>query len=229
MEDTGESEDLRNKGDGKEGDQRRERGDWRNRGDSGRGRSRRDGDGFREGGGKRRASRWGNAGDRDDYSDEGRNRRGRSRDRDDDDRDRFVELARRMQQQQRDQQRDLQPKQHCLQQEEQEKRVDALPELYCIYDGSVSKVMDFGCFVELEGFPQLANGKRQEGLVHVSQIQNGMLRDPSIAVKRGLPCKVKIISTVSYILVVAHICVCFNWVAFFVSVSSSCFLLLCVV
>ncbi|CAN0461348.1 unnamed protein product, partial [Hapterophycus canaliculatus] len=57
--------------------------------------------------------------------------------------------------------------------------------------------MDFGCFVELRGFPPLANGKRQEGLVHVSQIQNGMLRDPSKVVKRGQNCKVKVISSVS--------------------------------
>lgn len=58
--------------------------------------------------------------------------------------------------------------------------------------------MDFGCFVELRGFPPLPNGKRQEGLVHVSQIQNGMLRDPSKVVKRGQNCKVKVISSVSH-------------------------------
>ena len=98
------------------------------------------------------------------------------------------------QQQQRDQLRELQKKKE--QEEEKQKQKDAQPELYGIYDGSVSKVMDFGCFVELRGFPPLANGKRQEGLVHVSQIQNGMLRDPSKAVKRGQPCKVKIISSV---------------------------------
>ncbi|CAM9814228.1 unnamed protein product, partial [Scytosiphon promiscuus] len=63
---------------------------------------------------------------------------------------------------------------------------DAQPELYGIYDGSVSK---------LRGFPPLPNGKRQEGLVHVSQIQNGMLRDPSKVVKRGQNCKVKVISS----------------------------------
>lgn len=74
---------------------------------------------------------------------------------------------------------------------------DAQPDLYGIYDGSVSKVMDYGCFVELRGFPPLPNGKRLDGLVHVSQIQNGVLRDPSKAVKRGQPCKVKLISSVS--------------------------------
>lgn len=78
---------------------------------------------------------------------------------------------------------------------QQQQQQPAQPELYGIYDGSVSKVMDFGCFVELRGFPPLANGKRQEGLVHVSQIQNGMLKDPSKAVKRGQPCKVKVISS----------------------------------
>lgn len=72
----------------------------------------------------------------------------------------------------------------------------AQPELYAIYDGTVSKISDFGCFVELRGFPPLPNGRRQEGLVHVSQIQNGMLRDPSKVVKRGQPVKVKVVSQV---------------------------------
>lgn len=61
--------------------------------------------------------------------------------------------------------------------------------------------MDFGCFVELKGFPPLPNGKRPEGLVHVSHIQNGMLKDPSKAVKRGQPCKVKVISSVRQLVV----------------------------
>lgn len=64
------------------------------------------------------------------------------------------------------------------------------PEVYKIYDGKVTKVMDFGCFVELEN----VIGKQREGLVHVSQIQQGMLRDPKAAVSRGQRVKVKIIS-----------------------------------
>jgi ATP-dependent RNA helicase DHX8/PRP22 len=44
------------------------------------------------------------------------------------------------------------------------------PELYGIYDGTVSKLMDFGAFVELDGF---ARGTRVEGLVHVSRLTNG--------------------------------------------------------
>lgn len=37
--------------------------------------------------------------------------------------------------------------------------------LYKIYDGKISKTMDFGAFVSLEG----VKGRR-EGLVHVSQL-----------------------------------------------------------
>ncbi len=39
------------------------------------------------------------------------------------------------------------------------------PELYGIYDGKVTNILDFGCFVELAGF------HRKEGLVHIAQIQ----------------------------------------------------------
>jgi predicted RNA-binding protein with RPS1 domain len=53
-------------------------------------------------------------------------------------------------------------------------------------------VMDFGCFVELREFPAGEGGKRPEGLVHVSQITNGMLRDPKQAVKRGQRVRVKV-------------------------------------
>jgi ATP-dependent RNA helicase DHX8/PRP22 len=64
------------------------------------------------------------------------------------------------------------------------------PEIYGIYDGKVSNILDFGCFVELEGF------NRKEGLVHIAQIQQGMVRDAKQVVKRGQKCKVKIISMV---------------------------------
>lgn len=62
-------------------------------------------------------------------------------------------------------------------------------ELHGIYDGKVSNVLDFGCFVEIDRF-------RKEGLVHVSQIQQGMMRDIKQAVKRGDRVKVKVISMV---------------------------------
>lgn len=44
--------------------------------------------------------------------------------------------------------------------------IDEAPILYKIYDGKVSKTMDFGAFVALEG----VKGRR-EGLVHVSQLK----------------------------------------------------------
>ena len=51
--------------------------------------------------------------------------------------------------------------------------------------------MDFGCFCELEGFA----GKK-EGLVHIAQIQQGMVRDAKQVVKKGQRVKVKVISLV---------------------------------
>ena len=56
-----------------------------------------------------------------------------------------------------------------------------------VYPGKVSNVMDFGCFVQMEG----VRG-RAEGLVHVSLIQSAMLKSPHDAVKRGQPCYVKV-------------------------------------
>jgi ATP-dependent RNA helicase DHX8/PRP22 len=64
------------------------------------------------------------------------------------------------------------------------------PELYGIYDGKISNILDFGCFVEL----QVGRGKRREGLVHVAQVQQGMVRDLKQIVKRGQQVKVKVIS-----------------------------------
>lgn len=199
VDDGGERRDQRDRGDRMDRGQRREGDERKNMDDDGRVRSRRGDHGSRGGGGKERAPRWGIADDRDDSIDEGRNGRVRGRgEDDDDDHDLSVEHASRMQQQQqRGQRKDVHQKRQRQHQEEQERQKDAQPELYGIYDGCISKVMDFGCFVELKGFPQLGIAKRQEGLVHVSQIQNGMLRDPSKAVKRGQPCKVKIISSVS--------------------------------
>lgn len=67
--------------------------------------------------------------------------------------------------------------------------VPSEPEVYGIYNGRVTNILDFGCFVELEDFPT-----KKEGLVHVAQIQNGMVKDVKSAVKRGQRVKVKVIS-----------------------------------
>ena len=64
------------------------------------------------------------------------------------------------------------------------------PELYGIYDGKVTNIKDFGCFVELLGFRN-----KIEGLVHISQISAGKrINHPSEAVTRGQQVKVKLIS-----------------------------------
>ena len=62
------------------------------------------------------------------------------------------------------------------------------PELYEIYDGKITNILDFGCFVELDGF------SRKEGLVHIAQIQQGQVNNPKDAVKRNQRVKVKVIS-----------------------------------
>ncbi|CAK8675172.1 unnamed protein product [Clavelina lepadiformis] len=59
-----------------------------------------------------------------------------------------------------------------------------------IYDAKVSSLMQFGCFVQLEGFR-----KRQEGLVHISELRNeGRVVNVSDVIKRGQRCKVKVLS-----------------------------------
>ena len=63
------------------------------------------------------------------------------------------------------------------------------PELYGIYDGKISNIMDFGCFVELDGF-----ASRKQGLVHIGQVLQGMVRDIKDVCKRNQRVKVKVIS-----------------------------------
>ena len=62
-------------------------------------------------------------------------------------------------------------------------------ELYGIYDGKVTNILEFGCFVELQGFVN-----KKEGLVHVAQVHAGNNRDIKQFVRRGQSVKVKVIS-----------------------------------
>ncbi|KAK6919290.1 Helicase, C-terminal [Dillenia turbinata] len=62
------------------------------------------------------------------------------------------------------------------------------PELYEVYVGRVSKVMDSGCFVQLNGF------RGKEGLVHVSQIATRRVANAKDVVKRDQEVFVKVIS-----------------------------------
>ncbi|KAF1744605.1 hypothetical protein MXB_2124 [Myxobolus squamalis] len=65
------------------------------------------------------------------------------------------------------------------------------PEIGCIYDGRVTNILQFGCFVSLE----MKN--RTEGLVHISQMRrDGRVNDVNDVVKRNQKVKVKIINIV---------------------------------
>ncbi|KAG8654420.1 probable pre-mRNA-splicing factor ATP-dependent RNA helicase DEAH5 [Manihot esculenta] len=62
------------------------------------------------------------------------------------------------------------------------------PELYKVYKGRVSRVMDSGCFVQLNDL------RSKEGLVHVSQIANRRIGNAKDVVKRDQEVYVKVIS-----------------------------------
>ncbi|GER51430.1 ATP-dependent RNA helicase [Striga asiatica] len=70
---------------------------------------------------------------------------------------------------------------------ERENRSDE-PELYQVYKGRVSRVMDKGCFVQLQDF------RGKEGLVHVSQLATRRISNAKDVVKRDQEVYVKIIS-----------------------------------
>ena len=61
-------------------------------------------------------------------------------------------------------------------------------ELYDVYGGLVTKVTEFGCFVELEDV-----SPRTEGLVHVSMMSRERIRDPSSHVARRQHVFVKVV------------------------------------
>lgn len=62
------------------------------------------------------------------------------------------------------------------------------PELGKIYDGKVANIVNFGCFVHLEGL-----SKRTEGLAHISQLKaKGRVTNVSDVVSRGNKVKVRL-------------------------------------
>lgn len=65
------------------------------------------------------------------------------------------------------------------------------PEMYGVYRGRVSNVMDYGCFVELQGF---GTRRRVEGLVHVSNISSTKRGSARDLVSRGDSVWVKVVS-----------------------------------
>eukprot|EP00467_Chlorarachnion_reptans_P021821 CAMPEP_0114522842 /NCGR_PEP_ID=MMETSP0109-20121206/20963_1 /TAXON_ID=29199 /ORGANISM="Chlorarachnion reptans, Strain CCCM449" /LENGTH=1136 /DNA_ID=CAMNT_0001704097 /DNA_START=88 /DNA_END=3498 /DNA_ORIENTATION=+ len=67
-----------------------------------------------------------------------------------------------------------------------------VPEKYEIYDGTVSKLMDFGAFVSLDGLPG-----RVEGLVHITAIRpGGRVMNIKDEISRGQKVKVKVLSII---------------------------------
>lgn len=66
------------------------------------------------------------------------------------------------------------------------------PVLGGVYRGKVSGIMEFGCFVEVQGFGHL--GKKAEGLVHVSNISSARLSSAKDAVERGQEVWVKVVT-----------------------------------
>ncbi|CAA9964859.1 hypothetical protein CFE70_008101 [Pyrenophora teres f. teres 0-1] len=68
--------------------------------------------------------------------------------------------------------------------------LDEEPVLYKIYNGKVTGIKDFGCFVNIQG----VKGK-VDGLVHVTQMMEGRVNHPSDLVSRWQEVKVKVIKT----------------------------------
>lgn len=70
----------------------------------------------------------------------------------------------------------------------QPRRTSDEPELYAVYKGRVSRVMDTGCFVQLNDL------RGKEGLVHISQIASRRIANAKDAVNRDQEVYVKVIS-----------------------------------
>ncbi|EGG00156.1 uncharacterized protein MELLADRAFT_93831 [Melampsora larici-populina 98AG31] len=69
--------------------------------------------------------------------------------------------------------------------------LDPKPILFKIYQGTVTSVKDYGCFVSLEGISE-----RSEGMVHVNLITSTRINHPSDLVSRNQKVKVKVMSIV---------------------------------
>ncbi|XP_065666929.1 ATP-dependent RNA helicase DHX8 isoform X2 [Hydra vulgaris] len=69
-------------------------------------------------------------------------------------------------------------------------KIPESPEVGQIYDGKITNIMQFGCFVQLFGIRS-----RVEGLVHISQLRKeGRVNDVKEVVTRGQNVKVKVLS-----------------------------------
>eukprot|EP00253_Pinus_taeda_P000691 PITA_00691 len=160
----------------------RGRGEWRHEKNS------RDGEKHR----RRREEGYG-----DDRRDSGRDRDkyGKDRDRDKDkysrerDRDRYSRDRREENGDVRDDERSRGHRDKVdYRDERKQNNYNKEPELFGVYQGRVSRVMDTGCFVQLNDF------RGKEGLVHISQIASRRVINAKEAVKRDQEVWVKVIS-----------------------------------
>ncbi|KAF7494155.1 ATP-dependent RNA helicase DHX8 [Sarcoptes scabiei] len=82
---------------------------------------------------------------------------------------------------------------HVDRRDDERKKFEKLPEVPApgmILNGRVTNIMQFGCFVQLDGLR-----KRWEGLVHISQLRReGRVNDVNEVVQRGQKIKVKVLS-----------------------------------
>ncbi|XP_076349561.1 ATP-dependent RNA helicase pea [Tachypleus tridentatus] len=87
---------------------------------------------------------------------------------------------------------DYHSKSHKREKQKQRRQDEKPPEPVIgeIYSGKVTNIMQFGCFVQLEGLR-----KRWEGLVHISQLRReGRVTNVGDVVQRGQRVKVKVLS-----------------------------------
>ncbi|XP_066925982.1 ATP-dependent RNA helicase DHX8-like [Clytia hemisphaerica] len=117
-----------------------------------------------------------------DRSRESRRRRSRSRDRSGDRRRRRS----------RSRSRSSSPRRRDRGKQRRENFQSETAEVGQIYDGKVTNIMQFGCFVQIFGIRQ-----RQEGLVHVSQLRReGRVNDVKDVVTKNQNVKVKVLNIV---------------------------------
>ncbi|CAM8876327.1 unnamed protein product [Rhodiola kirilowii] len=148
----------------------------------------RDGGEERDRGGERERSRYrdrGGHGDRDE--DRRERRRDRDRDRGEDDRRERHRDRDRREKHFRDEDEDVEDM-NVSRGRRNGQAQPSEPELYMVYKGRVTRVMETGCFVQLNDF------KGKEGLVHVSQMATRRIGNAKDVVKRDQDVFVKVIS-----------------------------------
>uniref|UniRef100_A0A8C5CFV2 RNA helicase n=1 Tax=Gadus morhua TaxID=8049 RepID=A0A8C5CFV2_GADMO len=126
-----------------------------------------------------------------DTRDRSRDDRDRTRGRDDKDRGKGRERSSRWAERSPSPRREKEPEKEA---DWKDKHVDRPPpeepSVGDIYNGKITSIMQFGCFVQLEGLR-----KRWEGLVHISELRKeGRIANMSDVVTKGQKVKVKVLS-----------------------------------